>query len=238
MRQDFLYVVEEAHVQHLVGFVENHRADVVELHLPALDEVDEASRSGHHHLHAFSQSAYLALYARTAVDRENPHPVDVFGEIGKVAGYLETQFTGRRDYKRLGDCMRSVGALQHRDAESRSLAGAGLRKAHHIAVLVQQMGYHHPLYGHRMHESKLLHCLQYRRLYAEIVEIVLGYGYARIVAFICILLHIVRGLRLSGGQHVRVHCLGGYCGYGLFWIFFFHSWCLGIMAACASRHII
>ena len=52
VRQDFLDVVEEAHVEHLVGLVENHGMDVVEVYDLAVDEVDETAGGGDDDLHS------------------------------------------------------------------------------------------------------------------------------------------------------------------------------------------
>ena len=60
-----------------------------------------------------------------------------------------TQFACRRYYERLRSVDVSVGALQHRESECGSLACAGLCERHNVAILIQQMGYHHLLYRHR-----------------------------------------------------------------------------------------
>ena len=59
MAQYLFYVLQETHVEHLVGLVENHGMHVVQLHLAALYEVYEAARGGDYHLHAPAQGAYL-----------------------------------------------------------------------------------------------------------------------------------------------------------------------------------
>ena len=58
-----VYGVEESHVEHLVGFVEDHSVYLSELHHSPVDEVEKAPRCGHDYLHAFLEGAYLALDA-------------------------------------------------------------------------------------------------------------------------------------------------------------------------------
>ena len=89
MREYVVYRVDETHVEHLVGLVEDYGVYVVELHHTAVDKVDEAPRGGHYNLHALLQGAYLALYAAAAVDGEHLQARGVFREVGKVGGNLQ-----------------------------------------------------------------------------------------------------------------------------------------------------
>ena len=90
MRQYGVDGFKEAHVEHLVGFVEHHGVYLVELHHSAVDKVNQSAGCGDYNLHtAFAQGAYLALDARAAVDRQHFHRRHVFGKVGKVAAYLQ-----------------------------------------------------------------------------------------------------------------------------------------------------
>ena len=63
MAQDVVYVVDKAHVEHLVGLVKNHGVYIVELHHATVYEVDESARCSHYHLHSSLKTAYLAFNA-------------------------------------------------------------------------------------------------------------------------------------------------------------------------------
>ena len=89
MREDVVDGVDKAHVEHLVGLVENHGVYVVEVHHAAVYQVDEASRRGHDNLDALAEGANLALYRRAAVDGQHLKAGSVFGHIGQVAGNLQ-----------------------------------------------------------------------------------------------------------------------------------------------------
>ena len=49
-----------------------------------------------------------------------------------------------------------VDALQQRQTERGSLSGAGLCQSDHITLLVEEMGYHHLLYRHRVLEAEFI----------------------------------------------------------------------------------
>ncbi len=63
MGEDVVDGVDEAHVEHFVGFVEDDGVDLVELDDAALDEVDEAPGGGDDNLHTLAEGANLAFDA-------------------------------------------------------------------------------------------------------------------------------------------------------------------------------
>ena len=180
MGQNLVDVVHKTHVQHLVCLVQHHRMYVLQLHHAALDQVDQTSRSGHYHLHTVAQRANLALDAAAAIHGQDLQPVYVFGEVGQVAGYLQTEFARGCYYQCLRRIVAGIYALQQRQSEGRRLARTGLGQAHGIAVLVQQMGYYHLLDGHGAFEAKFLYGLEQTRLHAkrrERLDLVVALGY-------------------------------------------------------------
>ncbi len=70
-RQDRLEVVREAHVEHLVGLVEDDDADPVEAEAAALEVVDRATRRGDHDVDPASQAPELLADGLAAVDRQD-----------------------------------------------------------------------------------------------------------------------------------------------------------------------
>ncbi len=140
--------------------------DVVEVYYAAFNEVDESARSGHYNLHALLEGTDLRVDAGAAVYWEHAHVAEVFREVGQVSGYLEAEFARGGNDERLCAVVVAVDALEHREAESGGLARAGLRQAHHVAVLVQKVRDDHLLDGHRMFEPEFFYSLQQLRLYA------------------------------------------------------------------------
>ncbi len=68
--QDPLDVLDEAHVEHFVRFVEDEEADVIELEGAAAHVVHDATRRADHDLRATLQAAELPLVWLPAVDRQ------------------------------------------------------------------------------------------------------------------------------------------------------------------------
>ena len=54
LRHQALDVGQEAHIEHLVGFVEHEYAHLREVEVALLGEVDEATRGSDHHLDALA----------------------------------------------------------------------------------------------------------------------------------------------------------------------------------------
>jgi len=133
--QDAADVVDEAHVEHAVGLVEDEDLDLgkVEGALPGV--VEEAARRGHEDVHAATEAVDLRVHA---------HPAEDHG-----GGEMEALAVGRDALADLGgefarggedEAARAAGArttrgeaLQHRQGEGRRLAGTGLGAAHQIA---------------------------------------------------------------------------------------------------------
>ena len=56
LRDDLPDVVDEAHVEHAVGFVEHEHLDLVEAHRALLDEIEQAAGRGDQHVDAAAQA--------------------------------------------------------------------------------------------------------------------------------------------------------------------------------------
>ena len=157
MLENFVDRVQESHVQHLVGLVEHNGMHVPQLDDPAVDEVDQAAGGSHDNLCAVAERTDLALYARPAVDGNNPYVGHMFREIGQVRRDLQTELAGRRKDKRLRYQPLGVDTLQYWQPESRRLARSSLRQGDHIPLLCQQVGYNLFLYRHRGLETHFLY---------------------------------------------------------------------------------
>ena len=137
LRDDFADVVDEAHVEHAVGFVEHQELDLVELQPVALHEVEQAAGGRDQDFDALHDRADLAAH-RHAADRQRRAQADVAAIGAEAVEDLARQFAGRRqDQHAAGLGCGRIGfpeAVQDRQREGGGLAGAGLGDADHVAA--------------------------------------------------------------------------------------------------------
>ena len=69
--EDALDDRQEAHIGHAVGLVDNGIADLIELDLALLNEVDKAAGAGNEHVDAVAKRLQLLAESHAAVDRSN-----------------------------------------------------------------------------------------------------------------------------------------------------------------------
>ena len=134
LRHQSLNVGQEAHVEHLVGLVENENSHVRQIEVTLLGEIDQASGRAHDHLNAMTKCFDLRFVGAAAVHRQHANSSMPTGEL-EIAGDLDAQFARRHDDESLrltgsservkSFVLRSDGALQQRDAESECLACSG-----------------------------------------------------------------------------------------------------------------
>ncbi|CCX77823.1 putative uncharacterized protein [Parabacteroides johnsonii CAG:246] len=82
--EDGVDAVGEAHVEHLIRLVHDDILYQAEVHRLAVHQVQEASRSGHYHVHTTFQRLNLALDAGTTVHWENLQVVDILGVVVQI----------------------------------------------------------------------------------------------------------------------------------------------------------
>lgn len=133
--EDGVDTLGEAHVQHLIGLVEDDIADVVELRHATVDEVDETARRGDNDLHALLQLADLRHDVGTAVDGHDMKAMDILGKSVEIIGDLQTELTRGREDDGLRRLRLSIGLLQHGEAISGRLARTGLRQCDDIILI-------------------------------------------------------------------------------------------------------
>ena len=131
--QHRLDVVDEAHPQHFVGFVQDQALQFGQVQGAAVEVVDHPARGADHDLHAAAQGLQLRAVALAAVDRQHVEARDP----GRVAlerlGDLDGQLARGRQHQRLRPGAGHVQLGQHRQRERGGLAGTGLGGAEHVA---------------------------------------------------------------------------------------------------------
>ena len=165
--EDRVDTVGEAHVQHLVSLIEHHVADVVELHLATLHEVNETARGSHDDLRAMTQLVDLRADRRAPIHGDDVHVRDVLGKRVEVIGNLQTQLACWTEDQRLCVFRRGIGALKHRDTVGCRLTGAGLCQGYDVVVLSKQIRDYFLLYGHGLLEPKLFNGAADRLAHAQ-----------------------------------------------------------------------
>jgi hypothetical protein len=136
--EDRVEVFCEAHIEHLVGFIEHEDAQVVEFQSAALDVIQRASRRGDDDADAAFQGADLLRDRRAAIDRHDAD-ANALGVLVDRFGHLHCQLAGRHEHQAAGVLRLLLRQpLQHRQREGRGLPGAGRRLREEIALRDEQ----------------------------------------------------------------------------------------------------
>ena len=133
--------MDEAHVHHLVGFIENEDFRVLDGEAALIDEVEQAPRRRNDDVDAARQRLDLAI-DRHAAEHGFDAQLQEAAIVAKALRDLRGQFAGRRQHQHaaaahwrgLGMTRKIVEAGQR---EGRGLAGAGLRDAAQVAAFQQ-----------------------------------------------------------------------------------------------------
>ena len=132
--EDLGDVVAEAHVEHLVGLVEDREPDRVEREGAAVEVVEDAPGRADHDLHPLPEGGDLPLDLLAAVDREHRDPAPEPGELEELLGHLDRELARRAEDHGLDAAVGRVHALDDGEAEGGRLAGPGLGLADHVAA--------------------------------------------------------------------------------------------------------
>ena len=132
-RQNLFDVVDEAHVQHAVGFVKHQHLHAGQIQEALLLQVQQATRGGHQNVHAFFQLGDLRVHA-DATKNHRRGELEVFAVVAHRLFHLSRQFAGGGQDENahagatvFGDGAARHGQLvQHGQGEGRCFAGAGL----------------------------------------------------------------------------------------------------------------
>ncbi len=136
---DPLQVGQEAHVEHAVGLVEDEHLDLRQVQRLLLHVVEQAARRRDQHLDARPQRGGLRRHVDAAED-DGRAKVGVLRIARDVRRDLIGELAGRRQHQRADRMTRGRRAavrqrqqvLQDRQRETGRLAGARLRRAHHV----------------------------------------------------------------------------------------------------------
>ena len=132
--QHRLDIIDEAHAQHFVGFVQHQRLQLGQVQGAAIQVVDDPARSADHHVHAAAQGRQLLAVGLAAVHRQHAEA----GHGRRIAlegfGHLDGQLAGGCQHQHLRLVRGQIDVGQHRQREGAGLAGAGLGLAQHVTA--------------------------------------------------------------------------------------------------------
>ncbi len=137
--QDELQILAEAHVQHLVGFVQHDRLERRDFQRTAFQVIAQPPRRADHDMGAGCQFAALASRVHAA-DAGDDARAGIAIEPGQFALHLQCQFARGRDHQRQRQAGRAhrAGAFQqgvgNRQAIGDGLARSGLGGDQQIAA--------------------------------------------------------------------------------------------------------
>jgi hypothetical protein len=136
--------LDEAHVEHPVGLVQDQHVHLGEAAVPLLDEVEEPPGRRHHHVDAVAQRLDLRVLPHASEDHRHAHLgvaavgrqalADLHGELARGREDQRVRPAGRAA-RRSADLVRGDQPLDQGQRERRGLAGAGLGAAEHVATL-------------------------------------------------------------------------------------------------------
>ena len=136
---DFAHILDEAHVEHAVGFVEHQELGVMQLHRALVHQVEQAARGGDEEINAGEH--FLDLQeARHAAEHQRGRNMRALGEHADAFLDLHGEFARRHHDERARRVVLALVAHGHdvfedRQHEGRRLAGAGLGDAQNVAAL-------------------------------------------------------------------------------------------------------
>jgi hypothetical protein len=132
--EDPFDVVDEAHAQHFVGFVEDQRGEAVEVEALALEVVHDAAGRADDHVGAALELAQLDDHALAAVDGQHVEAGHLAGVALEGLGHLDGELAGGGEDEHLRVALVDVDLVEGGQGEGGGLAGAGLGFAQDVVA--------------------------------------------------------------------------------------------------------
>ena len=101
MLEDPLHVFDEAHAQHLVRLVEDHRPECIKLECTSPQMVHDTARRADDHLRTTAQLLELNAHALAAIDRKHVEAANTARIVLESLGHLNRELTRRCKHEHL-----------------------------------------------------------------------------------------------------------------------------------------
>ena len=119
-------VVEEAHVEHAIGFVQHQRVERGEVEAGALQVIHDAPRRADHDMGAVFQAGDLRPHGAAAAQRQHLDVVGATRQAADFLAHLVGQFARRAEHQRLHRKAARIQPGQQAQRKRGRLAAAGL----------------------------------------------------------------------------------------------------------------
>ena len=153
-------ILEKAHIQHPVGFVQHHRLNLIQKDGFPVVVIHQATRCCHHNLGLSLQLLDLSADSGAAIEHRHTDSLIKSQQSPKLVTNLDSKLPGGSQNQPLNAVAFRVNMLNHGYSESEGLTGAGGRLGNHILPL-QEMGNGLRLNGGGVAVTFLLQCLQH-----------------------------------------------------------------------------
>ncbi len=135
MADDFLHIVDKAHIKHPIGLIQHQHFDGPQVNRAPLKMIHQPPRCSHHNIHPATQGPNLVFHTDAAVHRQCT-------QLHKTSVFLDTLFNlyrqfprrrqNQRPYALLSSLIFMAEPVQNRQHKRRRLAGTRLGTANKI----------------------------------------------------------------------------------------------------------
>ena len=130
---DEVDVFDEAHLEHLIGFVEDHGFDLGQVETVVPYKVDKAAGSGDEYVDSVIDLGLLNVHVKTAIDGEGDD-IGVLGDFVDFLYVLESQFASGDQDQDLDGFVRRVDGVDERDSTGTGFSRARFGQPHDIFI--------------------------------------------------------------------------------------------------------
>ncbi len=124
--QNCLNILAESHVEHFVRLVKHHGVHILAADRFSAEVIHHTSRRPDNNLYSAFQGPDLTGNLLSAVYRQNPDSVHVFGQPADLVGHLDGQLPGRGENQHLCFGTVNINFLKNRNTEGSCLSGSCL----------------------------------------------------------------------------------------------------------------
>ena len=134
LAKDCLYVFDKAHAQHLIGFIKNHEADLIERQGAALQVIEHSAWRSDDDLCTARKLRKLPTHRVPTEDGQHRDLPKILSVRIDRGGHLQGQLSRRTKHQRLDRANTWIERVQKRKCKRCGLARSGLRLSEQVAT--------------------------------------------------------------------------------------------------------